>query len=317
MVGSNPSCDIVIDDPFVSGRHCMIERRVSGAIVVRDSESRNGTYIDGNPVEGAELRVGSYLSIGRTTLVAVAATTGERPRAIELLRGRDPGLRTTIDQAMRAATTDCSVLILGETGTGKDLLARVIHESSRRANGPFVAVNCGAIPRELVASELFGHEKGAFTGASDGRDGFFVEANGGTLFLDRALARELPIELQANLLRVLETQRVRRVGAQSDRQVDAPDRRGDQSHRRARHGCASRLRVAISIIGSRPSCYRWPPAPRSDERPRRSRRGHVLADLASRVLARSASPRLAGRRSRRATRGPATCASCATRSRAR
>ena len=218
VLGSNPSCDIVIDDPFVSGRHCMLERRPGGAIVVRDSESRNGTHIDGNPVEGAELRVGSYLSIGRTTLVAIATSTGERPRAIELLRGRDPGLRTTIDQAMRAAPTDCSVLILGETGTGKDLLARVIHEGSRRANGPFVAVNCGAIPRELVASELFGHEKGAFTGAAEGRDGFFVEANGGTLFLDELA--ELPIELQANLLRVLETQRVRRVGAQSDRQVD-------------------------------------------------------------------------------------------------
>ena len=218
VLGSSSSCDIVIEDPFVSGRHCMIERRSGGAIVVRDSESRNGTYIDGNPVEGAELRVGSYLSIGRTTLVAIAASTGERPRAIELLRGRDPGLRSTIDQALRAAPTDCSVLILGETGTGKDLLARVLHESSRRANGPFVAVNCGAIPRELVASELFGHEKGAFTGAADGRDGFFVEANGGTLFLDEL--GELPIELQPNLLRVLETRRVRRVGGQSDRQVD-------------------------------------------------------------------------------------------------
>ena len=124
----------------------------------------------------------------------------------------------TIDQAMRAAQSECSVLIVGETGTGKDLVARLVHEQSRRADGPFVAVNCGAIPRELIASELFGHERGAFTGATEGREGYFVEAHGGTLFLDEI--GELPIELQPHLLRVLETRRVRRVGGQSDRLVD-------------------------------------------------------------------------------------------------
>jgi DNA-binding NtrC family response regulator len=218
VLGTNPSCEIAIDDPYVSARHCVIERRTNGTLVVRDSESRNGTFIDGNPIEAAELRVGSYLAIGRTTLVAIAAHGGERRRAVELLRGRDPALRTTIDQARRTARTECSVLIVGETGTGKDLLARVIHEGSRRASGPFVAVNCGAIPRELVASELFGHEKGAFTGAADTRDGFFVEAHGGTLFLDEI--GELPMELQPNLLRVLETRRVRRVGGHSERLID-------------------------------------------------------------------------------------------------
>src|SRR6185312_10581518 len=122
------------------------------------------------------------------------------------------------EQALKAAQTECSVLILGETGTGKDLLARVVHESSRRNMGPFVAVNCGAIPRELIASELFGHEKGAFTGATDARDGYFMEANGGTLFLDEM--GELPIELQAHLLRVLETKTVRRVGSSIERPVN-------------------------------------------------------------------------------------------------
>ena len=217
-LGTNPGCEIALEDPYVSGRHCVMERRSNGSLVVRESGSRNGTFIDGNPVEAAELRVGSFLAVGRTTLVAVAATGSERRRAVELLRGRDPALRTTIDQARRAARTDCSVLILGETGTGKDLLARLIHESSRRSSGPFVPVNCGAIPRELVASELFGHEKGAFTGASDERDGFFVEANGGTLFLDEI--GELPMELQAHLLRILETRRVRRVGGQADLPID-------------------------------------------------------------------------------------------------
>jgi len=219
VVGSSPSCDFTVRDPFVSSRHCLIERRPGGGVVVRDNDSRNGTFVDGNPIEAAELRVGARLRVGRTTLVAVAASGGgERPSALELLRGRDPVLRATVEQALRAAPTDCSILILGETGTGKDLLARVIHEASRREAAPFVAVNCGAIPRELIASELFGHEKGSFTGAADSRDGYFVEANTGTLFLDEI--GELPIELQPNLLRVLEAKRVRRVGAHADRAID-------------------------------------------------------------------------------------------------
>jgi DNA-binding NtrC family response regulator len=135
-----------------------------------------------------------------------------------MLRGRDPVLRMTIDQALRAAQTECSVLIVGETGTGKDLVARLVHEQSRRAEGPFVAVNRGAIPRELIASELFGHEKGAFTGATEGREGYFVEADGGTLFLDEI--GELPLELQPHLLRALETRRVRRVGGHAERAVN-------------------------------------------------------------------------------------------------
>jgi two-component system response regulator HydG len=110
------------------------------------------------------------------------------------------------------------VVILGETGTGKDVLARAVHEASRRARRAFVAVNCGGIPRELVASELFGHERGAFTGAHAERDGYFVEADGGTLFLDEL--GELPLELQPHLLRALETRRIRRVGGAAERPVD-------------------------------------------------------------------------------------------------
>jgi DNA-binding NtrC family response regulator len=219
VLGSDPSSDLHIVDPFVSKLHCVIERKPDGVLMVRDSDSRNGTFIDGNPVEGAELGVGSFMSVGRTTLIAMAKNNNsERPRAIEMMRGHHPSLRQCIEQAIRAAQTGCSVLILGETGTGKDLMARLIHESSRRAGGPFVAVNCGAIPRELIGSELFGHERGAFTGASDERDGYFMEADGGTLFLDEI--GELPLELQPHLLRALETRRVRRVGGQSDRPVD-------------------------------------------------------------------------------------------------
>ena len=219
MLGSDPNTDLHVVDAFVSKLHCVIERKTDGALMVRDAKSKNGTFIDGNPVEGAELRVGSFMSVGRTTLIAMAKmNSGERPRAIEMIRGHHPALRQSIEQGIRAAHSDCSVLLLGETGTGKDLMARLIHESSRRAHGPSVAVNCGAIPRELIGSELFGHERGSFTGASDERDGYFVEAHGGTLFLDEI--GELPLELQPHLLRALETHRVRRVGGGSDRPVD-------------------------------------------------------------------------------------------------
>jgi DNA-binding NtrC family response regulator len=218
ILGSAASCDVVLDDPYVSSTHCILERRSCGSLVVRDKRSRNGTLIDGNPVESAELPVGARLAIGRTTLVAIAAP-GDTPRcALAALRGRDPAFRATLEQAVKAAKTGCNVLIVGETGTGKDLLARVIHEASRRSSEPFVAVNCGGIPRELIGSELFGHDKGAFTGAHAERDGYFVEACGGTLFLDEI--GELPLELQPHLLRVLEARRVRRVGGTRERVVD-------------------------------------------------------------------------------------------------
>ena len=218
VVGSGPSCDLVLEDPYVSDMHCVLERRAGGSLLVRDRRSRNGTRVDGNFVEGAELRVGSYLTIGRTTLVAVSGPGNDEESALAAMRGHDATFRATIEQALRAAQTDCNVLIVGETGTGKDLLARVIHEGSRRAAGRYVPVNCGGIPRELIGSELFGHERGAFTGAHVERDGYFVEAHGGTLFLDEL--GELPIELQPHLLRALETRQVRRVGGTSERSVD-------------------------------------------------------------------------------------------------
>jgi len=218
IVGSGTGCDLIIDDPCVSAMHCILERRPSGALLVRDKKSRNGTFIDGNVIEAAELQVGARLAVGRTTLVALAAPDDQGPGALAELRGRDPVFRATVEQAIKAAQTDCNVLIIGETGTGKDLLARVIHESSRRSTDAFVAVNCGGIPRELIGSELFGHEKGSFTGAHAERDGYFVEAHDGTLFLDEI--GELPLELQPHLLRVLESRRVRRIGGASERIVD-------------------------------------------------------------------------------------------------
>ncbi|HTJ44675.1 MAG TPA: sigma 54-interacting transcriptional regulator [Kofleriaceae bacterium] len=216
-IGSRAGCDILIDDACVSGVHCVLERN-GAALYVRDKGSKNGTYVNGHAVEGAELRPGSVLTIGRTQLVALAEGGRGVPTAYEQLRGADPRFRAAIDTAIRAATTDCSILIVGETGTGKELVARAVHEASHRSSGPFVAINCGAIPRELIGSELFGHEKGSFTGAVVDRDGCFLQADNGTLLLDEL--GELPLEQQPHLLRVLETRRVRRVGGAIERQVD-------------------------------------------------------------------------------------------------
>jgi two-component system, NtrC family, response regulator GlrR len=217
-LGSHPSCDLVIEDRCVSGVHCVIERAAHGELVVRDRGSRNGTTLDGHLIEGAMLTVGARLTMGKTTLTALGDERSVSNSAWENLRGNHPAFQQALHWAAKAAGSECSVLVVGETGTGKDLMARAIHERSRRAAGPFVAVNCGAIPRDLVASELFGHERGAFTGASSERDGYFAEADGGTIFLDELT--ELPIELQPHLLRVLESRKVRRVGGAAERRID-------------------------------------------------------------------------------------------------
>jgi transcriptional regulator with GAF, ATPase, and Fis domain len=134
----------------------------------------------------------------------------ERSAALRAIIGDDPGLRATLARAGLVAPTGTPVLVTGESGTGKELLARALHELGPNPGGPFVAVNCGALPRELAESELFGHERGAFTGAAARRAGWFEEASGGTLVLDEI--GELPLDLQPKLLRVLESGRLRRVG---------------------------------------------------------------------------------------------------------
>ncbi|HVU53226.1 MAG TPA: sigma-54 dependent transcriptional regulator [Polyangia bacterium] len=137
--------------------------------------------------------------------------------ALAAIVGEDPALRSVLLRATRVAPTTMPVLVTGESGTGKELLARALHELGPAPSGPFVAVNCGALPRELAESELFGHERGAFTGAAARRAGWFEEASGGTLVLDEI--GELPLDLQPKLLRVLETGRLRRVGGAGEAAV--------------------------------------------------------------------------------------------------
>jgi len=135
------------------------------------------------------------------------------------MRGRSPAMRRLYHEIEQVAATDAVVLILGQSGTGKELVARSLHERSRRSSGPFVAVNCGAIPAGLIEAELFGHERGSFTGAHQQHAGFFERAAGGTLFLDEI--SEMPVDMQVRLLRVLESRCFRRVGGHEEISTDA------------------------------------------------------------------------------------------------
>jgi DNA-binding NtrC family response regulator len=222
-IGKGPDNDLVLADPYASVTHCVVAMRES-RFFVRDLHSTNGTWVDDRQVVEAELPVGATLRVGRTRLALETETVG--PLAVEPgpetecheLVGRSPAMRRLFALIRRVAPTDSIVLVGGETGSGKELVARALHALSPRRGGPFVAVNCGALAPELVESELFGHEKGAFTGAVARRAGAFEAASGGTLFLDEV--GELPPALQPKLLRVFEARAVTRVGASASVPVD-------------------------------------------------------------------------------------------------
>jgi DNA-binding NtrC family response regulator len=212
VVGKDPTCDAPVDDPYVSTRHLRIEPQ-GGAWALVDLGSTNGTFISGARVARAELPLGVPVHLGDAELVLEPRDTLEAPRAeaFEGMISRDPSMRQVFELIDRVAPSDAAVTILGETGVGKELVARALHARSGRRDGPFIPVNCSAIAESLIESELFGHEKGAFSGAERMRKGAFEEADRGTIFLDEI--GELPLDLQPKLLRVLELGEVKRVGA--------------------------------------------------------------------------------------------------------
>jgi len=218
-IGRSRDNDVVLGDPYVSSRHCRIEERRSH-YAVRDLGSRNGTLVNGARIREGLLSAGTRLTVGSAVLLCLRR--GPRPGAFcgpGGLVGRSAPMRRVAATLTRLGPRGVPVLIEGETGTGKELAARAIHELSPRRRGPLVAVNCGALSPELAMSELFGHERGAFTGAAKQHRGAFEQAGGGTLFLDEV--GELDPRVQAALLRVLETSRVRRVGGSAEVDVDA------------------------------------------------------------------------------------------------
>ena len=221
-IGVEPSNDLVLSDPTVSRYHCELTWTAAGPRV-RDLDSRNGTLLDGVRVHDAVPRQGSLLRLGDSVL-RFEVQEGDNQMPVSAserfghLVGRSVAMRSLFALLERAAASASTVLIEGETGTGKEATVRSIHEASGRKAGPYIIVDCGAIPSHLLESELFGHERGAFTGAGDRRIGAFEAADGGTIFLDEI--GELPLELQPKLLRVLESRHVRRVGSTAHKDVD-------------------------------------------------------------------------------------------------
>ena len=221
-IGTADGNDLVLVDRTVSRFHCEVSVR-GNTIIIRDCGSTNGTLIDGVRIREAEIPPGTLVRIGGS---AFRVELGEEPAFVEVsgrsgfgeLVGASVEIRRVYAVLERLALTDATVLVQGETGTGKDVLARSLHAASRRAERPFVAVDCGAIPENLVESELFGHVRGAFTGATSDRRGVFEEADGGTLFLDEI--GEMPLALQPKLLRAIESRSIRRVGGTGARTVD-------------------------------------------------------------------------------------------------
>ena len=221
-VGARRGADLVLTDGKVSRTHFEIRLDPEG-YRLRDLESTNGTFVSGLRVTDVYVPPGAAIYVGDSRLrfdplddsVEVALSKADR---FGEMVGRSVVMRELFARLATVAPTDATVLVTGETGTGKELVAAALHENSLRKDGPFVVLDCGAIPANLMESETFGHERGAFTGATSTHAGAFERADGGTLFLDEI--GELPLEMQPKLLRALERKEIRRVGGAKMLQVN-------------------------------------------------------------------------------------------------
>ena len=222
-VGSGADCELRLGDTAVSRHHFELQATEAGYLL-RDLGSTNGTLADGVRVLRALLTGDTTLELGQTALRLrptdkVIELPLSRRGQLGGLLGRSAAMRRVFAMLEAAAPSDSTVLLQGESGTGKEVAAEAIHSLSARGEGPLVVVDCGAIPAGLMESELFGHQRGAFSGADRARAGALEQAHRGTLFLDEV--GELPLELQPRLLRFLESGQVKRLGATRHRQVDA------------------------------------------------------------------------------------------------
>jgi DNA-binding NtrC family response regulator len=221
-VGRSAVNDLIVTDTSVSGTHLQITLGDKRGILLRDLDSTNGTFVSGLRIREAFIEPGTTISAGKTDILFLSADEVEIPISgkehFGALWGASPAMREVFAILEKVAQTDMSVMIGGETGTGKELVARALHDESKRADKPFVVLDCGSLPRELAEAAILGHKKGSFTGAISDRPGAFEEADGGTLFLDEV--GELPLDLQPKLLRVLDRREVQRIGESSVRKVD-------------------------------------------------------------------------------------------------
>jgi DNA-binding NtrC family response regulator len=221
-LGAMEDNDVILRDDTVSRYHCKIIQEDTGYVLV-DLRSTNGTFINKVRIREGYLRPGCTIGVGQQILKfnareeQVEILPSDSDRCGDLI-GRNARMREIYSIIEKISPTNTTVIIEGETGTGKEVVAQSIHNLSPRVKGPLIIFDCGAVPPNLIESELFGHEKGSFTGAVMTRQGLFELADGGTLFLDEL--GELPIDLQPKLLRALEQREVRRVGAAKSTKVD-------------------------------------------------------------------------------------------------
>jgi two-component system, NtrC family, response regulator AtoC len=232
-LGRGEECEVRIDSPSVSRRHAVLH--IGPSLRIEDLGSANGTFVrDGETTKDTvstyplrrlssdvlDIVIGERVSLGGLIPLVIrrAASPHDHPVSAGHAIVHDPAMRSVYEQVARTARSTSSVLILGETGVGKEVLARFLHERSPRAQAPFLELNCAALPPSLLESELFGHEKNAFTGANQARAGLLESADGGTIFLDEV--GELPLPVQVKLLRVLEDHKVLRIGGRAPRTLD-------------------------------------------------------------------------------------------------
>jgi DNA-binding NtrC family response regulator len=222
QIGALDDNDLVLEDATVSRNHCAISIR-DDEYFIRDLDSTNGTFVNGVRIREAWLRPDMLIRLGTTEIrflpyderVRIVPTETDR---FGDLWGSDRKMREIYAILEKIAPTNANVVIEGETGTGKEVVARTIHRFGTRALGPFMVFDCGAVPKDLIEAELFGHEKGSFTGAEKARPGIFELAHGGSVFLDEL--GELALDLQPKLLRVLEQREIRRIGSTKSLKVD-------------------------------------------------------------------------------------------------
>jgi DNA-binding NtrC family response regulator len=258
-IGSAPDAGVALTDKTVSRYHLELTAAPDGVRVV-DLGSMNGTFVGGLRVERAVVPAGAAIRAGATVLrvddgdpkVAAEDAAAAAP-VIPGMIAAGAAMKAVAREVERLAASTVSVLVQGETGTGKEVVASAIHGQSARKGKPFVVVDCGSMPATLIASELFGHERGAFTGADRQRIGAFEEADGGTIFLDEI--GELPLAVQPSLLGALERRRFRRVGGNKDIEVDVRvvsathrDLRAEVNADRFRADLYYRLAVARVVI---------------------------------------------------------------------
>ncbi|MEM9192712.1 MAG: sigma 54-interacting transcriptional regulator [Myxococcota bacterium] len=220
VVGTGEGCTLRLSDAKVSRFHLELSHD-DGIVRMEDLDSRNGTWVGDLRLERAQVAPGTRFRIGDSTLRVDDGDVQNVAGANEAIPGfvaEDPRSRQLAREIRKVAASEVSVLVRGETGTGKECVARALHDLSPRADQPFVVVDCGSIAPTLIASELLGHERGAFTGADRRRIGAFERANGGTVFLDEI--GELPLSVQPALLGALERRRFRRVGGDQEIRVD-------------------------------------------------------------------------------------------------